>query len=120
MKSYRVNFARNNNASLLMMNSAEEFPALNAIKPQRNLVADVGIITVKVFRMTRCSREEHDHSETEDLTNADSRIEVAEKLLKGTNLTHGTRSDLVTFQCVFRELMCHAVLGRKPASETAK
>lgn len=72
----------------------EELPPLEAAKQKKALVAQMGTITVKVFRILEVAEEEASNLEYNSLDDVQETPKVPEKLLKGKTISHSVMSGL--------------------------
>lgn len=69
-------------------------PAFGGCKAEKALVAQMGTITVKVFRILEVAEEEASNLEYNSLDDVQETPKVSEKLLKGKTISHSVMSGL--------------------------
>lgn len=69
-------------------------PAFGGCKAEKALVAQMGTITVKVFRILEVAEEEASNLEYNGLDDVQETPKVSEKLLKGKTISHSVMSGL--------------------------
>lgn len=67
---------------------------MEAAKQKKALVAQMGTITVKVFRILEVAEEEASNLEYNSLDDVQETPKVSEKLLKGKTISHSVMSGL--------------------------